>query len=284
MFDIISLFDGLSAGHLAAIDAGIDIGNYYASEIDKPAISVTQYNFPDTIQIGDVRNVTPKIFREGKKILIGGSPCQDISNLSTSKEGLNGEKSSLFYEYLRIKNELNPDYFLLENVSGNKEAIKRITKEMGCRPLRLNSNLVSAQNRNRLYWTNIPVTSIPKDEKIYLQDILESNVDERYFLKDGHLKWLMSASGQRSRQKRFVGIDTQKAGCLTRRSYASWNETYVTDKGRIRQLTPIECERLQTLPDRYTEIAKDKDRYEMIGNCWTVKIISHIFKHIPKII
>lgn len=278
-FNVIGLFDGLSAGQLALNRAGIKYNKYLASEINKPAISVCMANYPNTIQLGDIKNLKTDNLPYCK-LLMGGSPCQDISNLSATKEGLKGDKSSLFYEYLRIYKEMKPKYFLLENVKGNKEAILTISKLMGCRPIRLNSSLVSAQTRNRLYWTNIPVTTIPKDKRIYLKDILLHNVDEKYFLSGGRLEWLNGASGQRSRLKRFVGIDTLKAGCLTRRSEASWNTTYITDKGRVRKLTPVEYERLQNIPDNYTIAAKEKDRYEMIGNSWTIDIISHILKHI----
>lgn len=133
-----------------------------------------------------------------------------------------------------------------------------------------------------MYWTNIPVNSLPKKSNILLKNILQQNVEEKYFLRDSQLKWVLSASGERSRNKRFVGIDTERAGCLTRRGQASWNCTYVTDMGRLRNLTPIEYERLQNVPDNYTSCVEDKFRYEMLGNGWTVDIIAHILKHIPQ--
>lgn len=161
--NILSLFDGASCGQIAANKADLVIDNYYASEIDESAIIVTQSQYPGTKQIGDVRTVSVSELPFIPDLIIGGSPCQDISSLKKNNKGLDGDKSSLFYEFLRIKEEaeaVNPEvFFLLENVDGNKAAINEITKLLKCRrrPIKFNSNLVSAQNRPRLYWTNIPV-------------------------------------------------------------------------------------------------------------------------------
>ena len=163
--NVLSLFDGISCGQIALNRVAIKIDNYYASEIDKDAITVTQFNYPNTIQLGDVKklkgNMLPKI-----DLLIGGSPCQDLSKAKTEGKGLVGEKSSLFYEYLRLLNEVKPKYFLLENVVMKKDYRDIITKELGVNPILINSNLVSAQNRERLYWRNIPNITIPKDKNI----------------------------------------------------------------------------------------------------------------------
>ena len=293
--NVLSLFDGMSCGQIALERAAIKVKNYYASEIDKPAINVARYNYPEMTSFGDVNELffyhnTGFEIKNGDSwlnvpydgeidLLIGGSPCQDISNLSKFKLGLEGEKSSLFYQYWRMWQETKPKYFLLENVAGNKSAIDSITKLMGVKPIRICSSWVSAQTRMRYYWTNIPVNTLPKRTNTRLVDILEKNVDEKYFLKDGRLKWLLGASGRRSLKKRFVGIDTELAGCITKRSEGSWNCTYVTQNDRIRTLTPIEYERLQTVPDNYTACVIDKHRYEMLGNGWTVDIIAHILKH-----
>jgi DNA-cytosine methyltransferase len=162
IMNVLSLFDGMSAGMIALERAGIKVKNYFASEIDKHAIKVSKANYPNIIQLGDVTSVDvstlPKI-----DLLIGGSPCQSISTLGDGS-GLEGT-SGLFYQYLRLKQELNPKYFLLENVVGNKEAIKTISKLMQVEPILINSNLLSAQNRARYYWTNIP-TELPEAKKI----------------------------------------------------------------------------------------------------------------------
>ena len=274
--NVLSLFDGMSCGQIALNRAGIEYENYFASEIDKYSIQVTQKNFPNTIQLGDVTKLTienlPKI-----DLLIGGSPCQDISLLNKEQNGLNGEKSSLFYHFFRLLQETKPIYFLLENVHGNKIAVSEISKILGVTPISINSRLVSGQNRKRLYWTNIKRIEQPTNNGILLKDILQENVDDKYFIKGGRLKWLIGDSGQKSLKKRFTGIDRDVAGCLTRRAEKSWNCNYVTDNGMIRTLTPIEYERLQTVPDNYTDCVSDQDRYEMLGNGWTVDVIAHIF-------
>ena len=166
--NVLSLFDGMSCGQLALNGAGIHYNNYYASEIDKHAIKVTQTNFPNTIQLGDVTKLSsdslPKI-----DLLIGGSPCQSFS-VAGDGSGFDG-KSKLFFEFVRLKNELNPTYFLLENVKMKKEWQNVISEYLGVEPIEINSNLVSAQYRRRLYWTNIPNIKHPKDKKIKLSDI-----------------------------------------------------------------------------------------------------------------
>lgn len=169
--NVLSPFDGMSCGMIALERAGIEVNNYYASEIDKHSIKVSKANYPNIIQLGDVTSVDtstlPKI-----DLLIGGSPCQSISTLGDGS-GLEGT-SGLFYQYLRLKQELNPKYFLLENVVGNKEAIKTISKLMQVEPILINSNLLSAQNRARYYWTNIPV-ELPESKNIKLLDVLDEN-------------------------------------------------------------------------------------------------------------
>jgi site-specific DNA-cytosine methylase len=281
--NVVSFFDGISCAQVALERASIPVDKFFACEIATEPIKVTQHNYPRTIQLGDVRNVHYKDLGVDVQLIAAGSPCQDISNLSKFKLGLDGDKSSLFFEFWRMWQEIREDnpnvYFLLENVAGNKSAIATITKLMGKRPIKISSNWVSAQNRMRYYWTNIPVNTLPIKKRLSLTDILEKNVDEKYFLTEGRLKWLTGESGLKSQKKRFAGIDREKADCLTVRGEKSWNCNYVTDNGRIRTLTPVEYERLQTLPDGYTSIIEDSHRYEAIGNGWTIDIISHILKH-----
>ena len=184
----------MSCGQIALNRTGIKYNKYFASEIDKYAIKVTQNNYPQTIQLGDVKSINikglPKI-----DLLMGGSPCQGLS-IAGKKLGLSDPRSILFWEFVKIKNELNPKYFLLENVKMNKESQNIISDSLGVQPIEINSNLVSAQNRKRLYWTNIPGIKQPKDKNILLEDIIESGyvdrdksfrVDANYF-KGGNLK------------------------------------------------------------------------------------------------
>lgn len=289
--NVLSLFDGISCGFVALKNLGIQVDNYYAAEIDKYAIKVATTNHKELIPIGDVTKVFYKdgilttengIYQVGNiDLLIGGSPCQSISNLGDGS-GLDG-KSGLFYQYLRIKHEIqaeNPNLkFLLENVVGNKKSIVAISNEMGVKEKLFNSNLVSAQNRARYYWTNIPF-ELPLDKGVILKDILEEGVPEESILTPGRAKWVVSEKGQQCFDKRYAVIDPIKANCLTARSDASWNSNYVTRNGQITRLTPIEYERLQMLPDNYTSVVRTSERYKAIGNAWTVGVVEEIFKNL----
>lgn len=273
----------MSCGQIALNKAGIVYENYYASEIDKHAMGVTMSNYPNTIQLGDVTKVNgttlPKI-----DLLIGGSPCQGFS---FQGKGLNfeDERSKLFFEFVRLKNELQPKYFLLENVSMKYEHEIIITKYLGIEPLYINSDLVSAQNRERVYWTNINampynlfgdmMPNIPKlkDRAVSVADITEREVDAKYYLTQKKIDFILS------RPKNYeCKINPIKSNCLrTNYSNASANETYIKDEKGIRKLTEIECERLQTVPDNYTKNATQTQRYRMLGNGWTVDVIANFF-------
>ncbi|MFW9602918.1 MAG: DNA cytosine methyltransferase [Prevotella sp.] len=273
--NVLSLFDGMSCGRIALERAGFEVENYFASEIDEAAIAVAKHNYHGTKHVGDVTLLTssslPKI-----DLLIGGSPCQSISNLGDGT-GLDG-KSGLFFHYLRLLKETQPKYFLLENVVGNKKAIAQITELMQVEPVLFNSNLVSAQNRKRLYWTNVKF-DLPEDKNIYLKDILDEQPSSSSIVTAGRLKWLLSDKGRATLQKKYAALDPEKANCLTARSDASWNCNYVTRNGVITKLSCEEYEKLQTVPIGYTSIAKSSERYKMLGNGWTVDVIAHILKH-----
>ena len=287
---VLSLFDGMSCGQIALKKMGYaqDDYEYYASEIHQPSIKVTQHNFPNTVQLGDVTKVSYKdgiLYSEsgnynvGKiDLVIGGSPCQSISNLG-KREGLAG-KSGLFFHWLRIRDEVNPTSWLLENVVGNKEAIQTISDLLGTQPTLINSNLVSAQNRKRLYWTNKSLLEQPNDKNIYLKDILDADVKPEAILTEGRLKWLLSEKGQVCIAKRYASINPNKANCLTARSDASWNCNYISREGIYYKLSCNEYEKLQTVPEGYTSVVKPKDRYNMLGNGWTVDVIVHVLKQL----
>jgi DNA (cytosine-5)-methyltransferase 3A len=225
--NVLSLFDGIACGHLALNRVGLPIENYYASEINESAIYVAKNNFPNIKCVGDVNFLN---FREYKvDLLIGGSPCQDISNLNVNGRGLAGNKSSLFYKYLEALEICSPRYFLLENVVGDRSSTEEISRLLGVKPIKINSALVSAQNRNRYYWTNIKNIEQPCNLDIHLNDILlPDTLTEQYILKDTRLKWLKSESGQRTIKNRYASIDPDKANCLTARAEKSWNSNYVT--------------------------------------------------------
>jgi len=282
--NVLSLFDGMSCGQIALERSGLKVDNYFASEIDKYAIQVCLNNFPGTKQLGNVVDVDLKTL-PNIDLLIGGSPCQDISNMNQFKLGLGGEKSGLFYQYWRmwqeIKNKNPKALFLLENVAGDKGAVATITKILGVRPMKFNSCWVSAQKRPRLYWTNIPVNSIPQKKHLSLNSILENMVDDRYYQSPGWIKWF-DKKREFLLNKQYCTLNPEKAICLTRRMYANWSGNFIQDEKGIRRLTPVECERLQTVPDGFTSCVDDRFRYEMLGNGWTVDIIAHILSHLPK--
>jgi DNA (cytosine-5)-methyltransferase 3A len=404
--NVLSLFDGMSCGQQALERIGIKVDNYFASEIDKYAIQVTMANYPDTKQLGSVVNVDghslPKI-----DLLIGGSPCQSFSfagkrkGMSTKDEQeiltldhyleLKSEayefegQSYLFWEYMRLLNEVKPKYFLLENVMMGEKWEKILSKAIGVKPIEINSSLVSAQNRRRLYWTNIgmeqsglfgdmeSIIKQPKDKGILLKDILQDNPNAKYYISDAMInrinrsnnaekcftkndKSLCLAAGYykqgRDNQliteqvdakyylseklikgfqkhnenhiekgtgfifsptegnKKAVCLRANAALCPTDNSIIVHNtmprssktgkggtgplsrndgKRYFLDTGftnaveinnsRIRRLTPIECERLQTVADNYTNHVSDSQRYKMLGNGWTVDVIAHIFSY-----
>lgn len=269
---VLSLFDGISAGRLALQRAGIQVDKYYASEIDKYAIQVSKKNWPDIIQIGDVTKVKGADYSD-VQILIGGSPCTSVS-VSGKQAGFAGE-SGLFFEYVRILRELqrtNPNIlFLLENVKMKKEWQDVITAELGVEGILINSSLQSAQNRQRMYWSNIPNISAPPDKGIKLKGILESGVvdreksyciDANYF-KGGNLTQYFKKS---RRQLVFLSAEDLEKGKAGDSS------------ARFRKLTPLECERLQNFSDGYTDCVSDTQRYKCIGNSWTVDVVSWLFR------
>ena len=194
---ILSLFDGISCAYVALKRAGFKVDAYYASEIDKYAMQISQKNYPSIVQIGDVKTIGERFdmnpdFANGIDLLIGGSPCQDLSIAKQGREGLKGARSGLFWEYVKILKQVKPKYFVLENVASMKaEAKDEITKALGVEPIMINANLVSAQNRKRLFWTNIPNVVLPKDRQIFLKDILEPKVEEKYFINDATLKTIL---------------------------------------------------------------------------------------------
>jgi DNA (cytosine-5)-methyltransferase 3A len=422
---VLSLFDGMSCGQIALQRAGIKVDQYYASEIDKFAIKVTMANFPNTIQLGDVTKVNTKDLT-GIDLLIGGSPCQSFSfagkrkgmstkdeqeiltldhYLQLKSEGYEFEgQSYLFWEYMRILHEVKPKYFFLENVIMSEKWERILSKAIGVNPIEINSSLVSAQNRRRLYWTNIglkpsglfgdleSIIEQPKDRGILLKDILETEVDQKYYLsekmldyftnrssnfnqgkvnlrkEDGKASCLTSSMASCDISDNFIKVDTNlkpsnnqsKANCFTAggnsgglhsdmtlivhntmprssktgkggtgRLSRTDGKTYCLDTGitnavelvaygcdfrsdegfrirneeksstlmarsrediygtglvklpmQIRRLTPLECERLQTVPDNHTNHVSDSQRYKMLGNGWTVDVIAYIFQYL----
>jgi DNA-cytosine methyltransferase len=360
--NVLSCFDGCSGGQLALQKANIKVDNYYASEIDKYAIKVTQSNFPNTIQVGDISNVDASSFNDGIDLMMGGSPCQGFS-FAGHQLNFEDPRSKLFFEFVRLKDTLKPKYFLLENVKMKKESMDIITKYMGVEPIEINSSLLSAQNRKRLYWTNIPFDRNIDDKGIVMQDILEDGFSselmtnangkshcvtaryngavwwnsiersqrtmvlrdsfktskdglirvgtadlkghdsiKRVYAQEGKAPTLTTMQGGHREPKVAVGrivnrrldengtrkdeqLDLpftrqlevradEKSNCLT----TVQKDNVLVSKDMWRKLTPLECERLQTIPDNYTNHVSNSQRYKMIGNGWTVDVIAHILK------
>jgi DNA-cytosine methyltransferase len=279
--NVLSLFDGMSCGQIALNKVGIKYDKYYASEIDKHTIKVTQHNYPTTIQLGSVTQIKGTDLPE-IDLLIGGSPCQSFSNAGNGS-GFEG-KSGLFYEYVRLLKECKPRYFLLENVKMKKEWQNIISSELGCEPIKINSNLVSAQNRERLYWTNIHIAKL-QDRNIFIEDILDQNFDEKYWLKERNTQLLLKkVSIENVHNLACIDVYNKKVKldrkCPTL-TLPHHNSIRLLQNGKIRKLTPNECEKLQTIPVDYTNCdLSDIHRYTMLGNGWTVDVIAHIFSGI----
>jgi DNA-cytosine methyltransferase len=351
--NVLSLFDGISCARVALDRAGLPVKTYFACEIDKSAIAISQKNYPDIVRLGDVREVKDTSLLGEVDLLIGGSPCQDLSIAKKDRKGLEGNRSGLFWEYVRILRLVKPKWFVLENVASMPKADKEtITKELGVEPVLFDASLVSAQSRKRLFWTNL-IFTLPPDRGIVLKDILEANVGSEYEItssftetetgstKLGHvgktdgqanrvysiegksvtlsangggsgaktgLYWIPSpypvhvpegAStepvrvGHEQRRKLKDGkradddptieavrrIETRnddKCGTLT--TVLKDNHVVNVPETRIRKLTPVECERLQGLPDGYTEGVAKSHRYKCLGNAFHVEVVAHILR------
>ena len=374
---VLSLFDGMACGYEALLRAWIQIEKYYASEIDKYAMQIATKNHPDIIEIWDVTQVKWEDYKD-VDLLIGGSPCQWFS-VAGKMLNFNDPRSKLFFEFVRLKNEIKPKYFLLENVKMKKEWQDIISEYLWVQPIEINSALVSAQNRRRLYWTNIPWIQQPQDRWILLKDILQREVDDKYVyteerwkalidnphnhdilkrtenvewkcntlttvtwgnqekkieiavggwlrIKQATKKWYIEANdwdwvnlsfpNSTTRRGRVIKWKSSTLDCgwdawvcekvnwcaVRNQPTRNWLQTQLNIRKdeksncvvwsyadklnqvkiwvRIRKLTPVECERLQTLPDNYTEWVSDSQRYKMLWNWWTVEVIAHIFRNI----
>lgn len=350
-----SLFDGISCARVALDKLGIPVGAYYASEVDKFAIETTARNWPTIMQVGDIEQLTADEVGE-IDLLIGGSPCQDLSIAKGGRLGLEGTRSKLFYDYVRLLETVKPKYFVLENVASmHKDAKAEITRIMGVEPIMIDAALVSGQQRKRLFWTNIPGVVQPEDRGILLKDVLEHGAVDRdkaytitasyykgvtlkdYFNKHKRQLVFMGHLGEKNSMGNRVYSPEGKAKTLsangggwgaktglylivpeaTKRGYAvaepgdSVDISHLNSKTRrgrvgkkaknlmtsnnlavfildensepvVRKLTPIECERLQCVPDDYTAGASNTQRYKMLGNAFNADVIAHILSFMPE--
>jgi len=334
--NVLSLFDGISVARQALKELKISINKYYASEIDKYCLQISKNNFSDIIQLGNIKKIhqaggylisTEKCISEEYShkldLIIGGSPCQDLSIAKKNRKGLEGERSSLFYEYVRMLKCCNPKYFILENVASMARSQRDIITKMlyGIEPIEINAALVSAQQRKRFFWVGklvgntyekVEITQ-PKDKYIFLKDILESGkvdrdkslyIDANYF-KGGSLKNYLD---KKRRQVVFkqsesrlmvtespIRIGQFNKGGQADRVYSIKGKSISLSangggrgaktglyavKDFVRKLTPIECERLQSLPDNYTSGVSDTQRYKSLGNAFNCSVIKHILKYL----
>lgn len=311
--NVLSLFDGISCGQVALERVGIKVNNYFASEIDKNAIKITMQNYPNTIQLGDVTKLDDNILLTLPKIdlLIGGSPCQQLSRAGNGK-GLNGESSRLFWEYVRVLNWIkehnNPNVkFLLENVHMKKTNENIISDELEVKPMDINSKLVSAQNRPRLYWTNIEVNEITDKapnlieilDDVKIETIMANGLHFDKRISEKAMNLVTNVNGEiRVKQATKLGYISANNGdgvnlafptSTTRRGRVIKSKSNTLDcsceacvliDNVIRYFTINELEKLQTLPIDYTHGVSDIERKKVIGNGWTVDVIAHIFKNL----
>ena len=306
--NVLSLFDGMSCGRLALDRAGLGhkVAQYFASEIDVHAITVAKKNYPDTIHIGSVTEIRGSDLPE-ISLLIGGSPCQGFS-FAGRQLNFEDPRSKLFFEYVRLKEETKPKYFLLENVQMRQEYQDIISSYLGVKPVMINSSLVSAQERKRLYWTNIPFDPKIEDRRLVIEDILEDPemipvirdvrahpdgliyrplkaqcLDANYFkgvdahgARTGCIQVGIADLNGHDFLKRVYGVNG-KAPTLTAICGGNQERKIAIDPTHWRKLTPVECERLQTVPDNYTNHVSNSQRYKMLGNGWTIDVVAHIF-------
>lgn len=284
----------MSCGQIALKELGIAIGNYYASEIDKNAIKVTMDNFPETKQIGDVTKISEEMLKTLPTIdlVMFGFPCRSLSKATAGRKGYNnGLKgiSWLFYpcneilKWIRLHNNQEVK-FLVENVdSNNKYDIQTINQELGVTPVKINSNLFSAQDRARNYWTNIPILPLPDSSEMVLKDIMDNNVDEKFFYKqdfdyhgdDKKVCATLHISGHDILKR----VNNRKFKAPTLTSCRGGNtQKKVLDNGRCRKLTPNEYRKLQTIPEWYKMNVANSHIYNLCGDGWTIEVIKHILK------
>lgn len=314
---VLSLFDGISCGHVAFDRTKIKVGKYIASEIKECAIKVTMDNYPDTIQIGNVMNVHYEngvLYKDCERIpikngsfdwklgskvhegkidfLIGGSPCQDFSIASVlspfknqNEYGLKGSKSKLFYEYLRLKNEIDPTFFLLENVKMKTTSEKELNLYLNVEGLHINSNLVSFQNRERIYWSNIPAVKIPENKHINFQDFKDDDPEycKQFKVNPTPSRIRMWNNGVKEGIGTCPNVTNEnKINCITRKQDRCPNSGLIAFEDFCRYLTRREIELAQTLPIGYTRSISYPKMQDVCGDGWTVDVVAHILRYAEK--
>lgn len=283
--NVLSLFDGMSCGQIALNRSNIKIDNYYASELDKFAISVAKENYPDTHHLGDVTLWRDWDIDWGSiDLLIGGSPCQGFS-FSGKQLAFNDERSKLFFVYVEILEHIrsfNKDvHFLLENVKMHKDHMYVISHILDTSPILINSSKLSAQSRQRYYWTSFNVTQ-PDNKNIFWKDVMEHGATDCMIYTEKAIKWLTTTEKRISRYSEYTKDCERKMQMVEASHYKGYSNQRcfsINDGGTLRYISPLECERLQTVPDHYTSSVSRTQRYKMLGNGWTIDVISHLFNN-----
>ena len=284
--NVLSLFDGISCGRVALERAGIDVTTYVASEIDKYAIQVSQKNHPDIVHVGDVADLSAKDLSCDIDLLIGGSPCQGFS-FAGKQLNFDDPRSALLFEYVRLLEECEPKWFLLENVRMKKEYQDVISGILGVEPHRINSSLVSAQNRDRLYWTNIPLDSPIEDQGIVGVDFTgqfldlgrKLNRDVVWRRRSGVLDCL-GYYGKNSTSQRVYGVHGKLPTLLVNNTGGNNPLWLSLDESEAYRASIHFCEWLQTLPEDYTSGIPDNQRYRTLGNGWTIDVLVSFFRNL----
>lgn len=275
---VLSLCDGMSGGQIALKELGIPIRKYYAYEIKSTAIQTTQLNFPQTVQMGDIEDFDIAKLGDNVDLLLCGSPCQNMSLINiTGKSGINGEKSRLIYKCVEIMKQVKPKYFLFENVYSMTNKDKEVFNSLiECEPIHIDSSLLSAQKRNRYYWTNIPV-NVPKDKGILLKDILDDNPTPEENWSDKKRAFV----NRKRNSIMYIQVNGDKSIPITARGYAAWNTQFIEDKNGLRDLTINEYRKLQTIPEWYEFGNLRKSQItDLIGDGWTIDVIKHILSYL----
>lgn len=284
--NVLSLCDGMSCGRIALQRAGVDVKNYYASEIKKSALTVSKANWPEIIQLGNLKNIHPTLdIPEHIDLFLAGTPCQDFSIARVSNgskmDGLKGNKSSLFYDALYLKNELNPKYFLFENVRMDNKSKNQLDEYLGVEGVYINSNLFTFQNRLRCYWTNIPFDRKIIDKNMSFQTIKGiGNLDEAMPNRTpSREKMWNNGNGRTPLNRACVNITyADKVGCLLTKQDRAPNSGMISHKNFARYLSRREQELAQTVPLGYTDSVSYQQATNLLGDGWTVDVVAHIFR------
>jgi site-specific DNA-cytosine methylase len=274
---VLSLFDGISCGQVALEQLGIEVETYYASEICKDAIKITQNNYPNTIQVGDVNNIDFNQYKD-VDLIMAGSPCQGFS-FQGKQLAFNDERSKLFFKFIEAVETIKPKYFLLENVKMKKEYIDIIDNLLGVKGVYISSKHFSAQDRKRYYWTNLPFDKkFPNSDLITPITIVEQT--QHNWLPQETIDKLLGQVWQTTKRNIKMADLYMNTKMPTLLKSGKASAPFFYENGKWRYPTPIELERLQTLPDNYTAGQSYNKRYSHIGNGWNVETIKWILKNI----